>query len=196
MAIIQCFNCNRFYDDIKNTACPFCSGSVMPAYNVGTEEDSIRTLPLEDYDVPLNNTDDVKTEAFFDDVGSEDKTIGLFFQEEDYNPVTGWIVCVKGTVRGKSYELHLNKNFVGRNKLMDIPIPDDLQVNRDNHLSLTYDEKHNKFYAKSECGSLLVNGKLADAAVELAENDILEFGESKYIFVPFCTEERNWKHEE
>ena len=120
------------------------------------------------------------------------KRLAFFFAEEDYNPVTGWIVCVKGTVKGKSYELHMNRNFVGRDKLMDISIPDDLQISRKNHLSITYDFKSQSFYAKSENGSLSVNGKSADHLVKLNENDVLSFGKSEYVFVPYCTVERNW----
>jgi len=187
MALIKCQLCNRYYDDNKSSQCPFC-------LNVNESFNGQKTLPL-DFETPPQYDfagDESKTQAYDEGIDSDEKTIGVFFAEEDYNPVTGWIVCVKGTVKGKSYELHMNRNFVGRDKLMDISIPDDLQISRKNHLSITYDFKSQSFYAKSENGSLSVNGKSADHPVKLNENDVLSFGKSEYVFVPYCTVERNW----
>ena len=193
MAIIKCSFCNHFYDDVKYQSCPHCADSAAVPES-GDEVFDSKTVPM---DSEYGSNDDCaqKTEAYYDEVEGGDKTIGLFFQEEDYNPVTGWIVCVKGTVRGKSYELHLNRNFIGRDKLMDITIPDDLHICRENHLSITYDIKSGKFFAKGEKGSLVINGTAVSGATEIFENDELEFGESKYVFIPYCSEERNWKSE-
>ena len=55
--------------------------------------------------------DEMKTEAYGDAVRSEEKTIGLYFQEQDFDPVTGWLVCVSGTVRGRSFELAHESKF-------------------------------------------------------------------------------------
>lgn len=193
MAIQKCPACGKFYDTNINQTCPYCSNSFVQFNNVDMADQNAKTVPLDFSD--LDSGSDDKTVGMYDEIDEHDKTIGLFFQENDYNPVTAWIVCIEGTVRGKSYEVHLNRNFIGRNKLMDIAIPDDLQICRENHLSITYDNKSNRFFAKSEKGSLLINGKLIDSAVEIFENDILEFGESKYVFVPYCKKERVWNEE-
>jgi hypothetical protein len=116
----------------------------------------------------------------------------VYFDEAEFNPITAWIVCIDGTVKGKCFEVHMERNFIGRDKLMDISIPDDLQISRENHLSITYDNKNFKFFAKGEKGTLIVNDKAVDCAVEIHENDVLEFGTSKYVFIPYCTNERNW----
>lgn len=195
MAIIKCAVCNRFYDDITDQTCPYCSNKFV--FDLSDEVDrNSKTVALDTNELeeigktPSQN--DVKTQAYLDDVEENDKTIGIFFQEEDYNPITAWLVCIEGTVKGKSYEVHMNRNFLGRDKLMDISIPDDLQISRKNHLSITYDNKSNAFFAKGEEGLLYINSKPCDKATMLNENDILSFGESKYIFVPYCNEERNW----
>jgi len=196
MAIIKCFVCNHFYDDVKYPACPHCAENAKPSFEPDFSGES-KTMPMDGGYAPgFDEGDEAKTEAFYDDIEGENKTIGLFFQEEDYNPVTGWIVCVEGTVRGKSYEIHLNRNFIGRDKLMDITIPDDLQICRENHLSITYDLKSDRFFAKGEKGSLIINGKAVSGATEIFENDTLEFGQSKYVFIPYCSKERNWKTNE
>lgn len=189
MSITKCNICNQFFDDNNYQICPHCSGSF--AFNVNSDfSRDAKTISMDYSDISNNN--DIKTEAYYEKVDSEEKTIGLFFQEEDYNPVTGWIVCIKGTVKGKCYEIHMNRNFLGRDKLMDISVPDDLKISRENHLSITYDNKNCRFYVKNENGSVIVNKGTINSPVEIFENDILEFGDSKYIFIPYCTNERNW----
>ena len=70
MAICQCAVCSRYYDDTRFVVCPYCNaqGNAM--------------------------ADEMKTEAYGDAVRSEEKTIGLYFQEQDFDPVNGWLVCV------------------------------------------------------------------------------------------------------
>lgn len=170
MAIIKCSLCNQYYDNTVRDNCPYCSNSF-----------------------PFSHTErNEKTIGYYEETDEHDKTIGLFFQENEYNPVTAWIVCIFGTVLGKSYEIHMNRNYIGRDKLMDVSIPDDLQVCRENHLSITYDDKSKRFFAKNENGALLINGNLIQSAVEIFADDVLEFGESRYVFIPYCTKERNW----
>lgn len=174
MSLVKCSKCNNYFDDEKSVSCPYCLSDASEFYE---------------------NDECSKTEAYYDNTLNTGKTIGLFFQENDYDPVTGWIVCVKGTVRGKSYELHMNRNFLGRDKLMDITIPDDLEICRENHLSFTYDVKSNRFYVKNENGFVSVNGKNIDKATEIFDGDKIAFGESEYIFVPYCNKERRWDDE-
>lgn len=187
MALIKCPLCNRYYDTNKSAGCPFCSHVSEPSFVQ-------QTIPIDTEDEFQTDYigDENKTQAYEEGTDSEEKTIDVFFSDEDYDPVTGWIVCIKGTVRGKSYELHMNRNFVGRDKLMDVSIPDDLQISRKNHLSIIYDTKSQSFYAKSEKGSLNINGEMAVHPVKLSENDILSFGNSEYVFIPYCNKERNW----
>ena len=149
MAICQCAVCSRYYDDTRFVVCPYCNaqGNAM--------------------------ADEMKTEAYGDAVRSEEKTIGLYFQEQDFDPVTGWLVCVSGTVRGRSFELHMNRNFIGRDRMMDIAITDDPRLCRQKHLSVTYDRRSDHFYIKNENGSVFVNNSPVQKAMELKENDHL-----------------------
>ncbi len=140
--------------------------------------------------------DEMKTEAYGDAVRSEEKTIGLYFQEQDFDPVTGWLVCVSGTVRGRSFELHMNRNFIGRDRMMDIAITDDPRLCRQKHLSVTYDRRSDRFYIKNENGSVFVNDVPVQKAMELKENDTIHFGGGCYVFVPYCKQERGWQADE
>ena len=82
MAVVKCHNCNQFYDNEMYATCPYCNMSLQSEF--------------------YNTDNDIaKTEAYYENVQSDDKTIGIYFQENDCNPVTGWLVCIEGTVREK-----------------------------------------------------------------------------------------------
>ncbi len=189
MAIIKCSVCRKFYDDSKNSECPHCASSNYLFSAIDNEE---KTQAM-DYLYDSNNTES-KTQQYYEDVHEYDKTIGVFFSQYDFNPVTAWLVCIEGDLRGKSYEVHMNRNFVGRNKLMDIAVSDDLTVSRENHFSIVFEVKTNRFYVQSGEGSISVNGVSVNSSAEIFENDILEFGKSKYLFIPYCNERRNWNN--
>lgn len=191
MALIKCSICNKYYDTNKHSTCPFCfSNSNQSYYDTSTKTVAVHENDYNDFE----QNEMLKTQSYDDGIEENEKTIGIYFENEHYNPVTGWILCVKGTVKGKSYELHMNRNFIGRDKLMDISIPDDLLISRKNHLSITYDCKTHTFFANAENGSVYVNDSLIHHPVKLKENDILSFGESSYIFIPYCNDERNWEN--
>lgn len=188
MALGKCPLCNKYYDNLKHESCPYCFQNA----DLGVPwENGQKTLSLGE-ETQQPEDDNAKTQAYEDGTSADEKTIGIYFGNEGFDPVTGWILCVRGTVRGKSYELHMNRNFIGRDKLMDVSIPDDLLISRKNHLSVIYDGKTHSFFVKPENGSVAINGTSVVHPVPVHENDILSFGNSSYIFIPYCTEERNW----
>lgn len=196
MAIIKCNTCKKFYDDSKYDTCPHCSLQIEIPSAVEDDFNESKTLPMDEGETFYATDSEAKTQGLYDDVQEFDKTIGVYFTENDCNPVTAWLVCIQGTVRGKSFEVHMNRNFIGRDKLMDVTIPDDLLVSRNNHFSLVYDAKSNRYFAQPGEGEVRVNGDSLSVSVEIFENDVLAFGNSEYVFVPYCNERRNWNHEE
>lgn len=63
------------------------------------------------------STDDGKTIGFYDGALSEkDKVI---------DPVVGWLVCIKGDAFGSSFVLKSGKNFIGRDRKMDVALTGD-----------------------------------------------------------------------
>ncbi|MBQ6381286.1 MAG: FHA domain-containing protein [Clostridia bacterium] len=190
MAIIKCNFCNRFYDDEKSNACPHCQRNLGATFD--STPDYSENNKTEYYEESESFFVEQKTEAYDENVQDEDKTIGIYFAENDRDPVTGWLIAVSGDETGKSFEVHMSRNFVGREKLSDIAVCADLKVVRKNHFSIIYDEKSNAFFVKSGEGSVSKNGVVVNDAAPLEENDVLEFGSNTYVFVPYCKGDRKW----
>lgn len=109
--------------------------------------------------------------------------------------LAGWLVCVAGPEKGKSYCLYTGGNCVGRSEKMDVRIMADSTVSRENHAFVSYDVRERRFYAmRGETRNITyVNGKALRREVELNSRDILEIGSSKFMLVPFCGPEFDWR---
>ena len=106
------------------------------------------------------------------------------------------MLCAAKKRRLAFIELHMNRNFIGRDRMMDIAITDDPRLCRQKHLSVTYDRRSDHFYIKNENGSVFVNNSPVQKAMELKENDTIRFGSGCYVFVPYCKQERGWQADE
>ena len=117
----------------------------------------------------------------------------LFLQEEQ--PVCGWIVCVAGPRKGKDYKVREGKNFVGRADDMDIRILGDNKISRRNHCVIVYDVKQNNMVILpgDSNGLVYLNEEAVYTPMPLKEFDMLELGESKFLFIPFCGEHYRWE---
>ena len=77
MAIVQCIN-GHYYDDSKNSECPYC----RKMEEVGTTNELGEQLTSY-FD---SDTDDGQlTEAYGDNIGEDDRTIGIFLDETQMN---------------------------------------------------------------------------------------------------------------
>ena len=56
------------------------------------------------------------------------KTMGLMQSQMGFDPVVGWLACVEGPSRGKSYTIRGGINSIGRGDRMDIVITGDLKI--------------------------------------------------------------------
>jgi len=117
----------------------------------------------------------------------------LFLQEE--NPVCGWIVCVEGPRRGKDYKIKAGKNFVGRADDMDIQILGDNKISRRNHCVIVYDTKQNKtvILPGDSNGIVYLGGNAVYMPTDLNAYDVIEMGDSQFLFIPFCGEHFRWE---
>jgi len=113
---------------------------------------------------------------------------------EVMNPVTGWLVCVDGPSKGRDYKIFMEKNFVGRSDGMDIQILGDSSIAKRNHTVLVYDPKKRKtlILPGDSQGLVYVNEETLYAPQELNEFDVIEFGKSRFVFVPLCGEKFEW----
>lgn len=187
MAIIQCPK-GHYYEDSRDDTCPYCkkmASDTLENEDIGEQ--------LTQYKTPVIDDEEVPTEAYGENVKEEEKTIGIFTQEERNLLTAGWLVCVKGIEKGASYPIYSGRCFVGRDEMMDIVLRGDRTISRKQHCSLVYDPRANRFFAVSGEGLVYINNRILSSTAELFENDILQLGDSAYLFIPFCKGERVWK---
>lgn len=161
--LIRCQNGHMFSARRYGTVCPYCN---------------IETATKE------------KKETGQTEVEVEE---ALFLREED--PVCGWIVCVEGPRRGKDYRVKEGKNFVGRADDMDIQILGDNRISRRNHCVIVYDVKQNSMVILpgDSNGIVYLNDEAVYVPTPLNPYDVIEMGDSKFIFIPLCGQHFKWE---
>ncbi len=124
-------------------------------------------------------------------------TMGVLKKKFDFDPVVGWLVCVRGAARGRSFQLYAKVNTIGRSKDNDVCISGDETISRE-HARLAYDPKSNSF--RIIPGQLTNNMYINDEAVytpfKLSAYDTIEMGETVLLFVPFCGDRFRWEDTE
>ena len=114
---------------------------------------------------------------------------------EDVEPVCGWIVCIEGARKGKDYTVMAGKNFVGRADDMDIQILGDNKISRRNHCVIVYDAKQGQtvLLPGDSNGLVYLNDEAVYVPTGLNIYDVIELGESKFLYIPFCGEHFKWE---
>ena len=125
------------------------------------------------------------------------KTIGIMQSQMGFDPVVGWLACVAGPSRGRSYTIRGGINSIGRSDRMDITITGDMKLSAENHAKLSYSERNNRFNLIPGDGRNIIylNGEEVFAATPLKAYDLIDFGETKLLFIPLCGEKFTWKKE-
>lgn len=196
MAVIQCPN-KHYYDDSKFDQCPHCKKAIEKGEDPSKFAEN-KTVAKFSYGRREEIKEEIRSGASGQSLKeqikpdqNDQRTVAMFFDDRNVNPVAGWLVGIVGENKGRSFEVHMGKNFVGRSMKMDIHI-NDPQVSRENHCSVIFEPNACEFYVLQGEGITYHNDSiLADAKV-LADGDNIEIGGSKYIFVPYCKEGRNW----
>lgn len=184
MAILQCPQ-GHYYDDTRTASCPYCVKLRVHA------DDDLREQLTSYVDVG-DFTGEGTTEAYFDFVDEEDRTIGIFTDEDQNQRTAGWLVCINGLVKGKSYPFFVGRNFAGRSPDMDLVLSDDRKISREKHFSVVFDPVAIDYYLIPGSGTTFLNGKIITQAARIIDGDEIGAGETKYLFVPFCKEGRVW----
>lgn len=183
MALKECSN-GHLYDSDKYSACPYCDGNMnrvefspAPSSGIGKTVGVANSTPVN----PQGN-----------DTG---KTVAVFQKNFSREPVTGWLVCIEGAEKGKDYRIAAKNNSIGRNENMDICISSDPAISRENHARLSYDGKHHHFYLipAESTNNIYINDEPIYVPTRLNKGDVIELGESKFIFSPFCDDRFNWQ---
>lgn len=200
MNLTRCEN-GHFYDAERFDSCPHCNQSTISTVLQDDNGDKEYTMPLNPPVVePTPEPPVVSVEPTVPETDNS-TTVGyfginnVFDAEEKIEPVVGWLVSVAGSDIGKSFPLKSGRNFVGRAADMDVALTKDNSVSRDKHAIVVYEPKCNIFLVQPGDAKELfyVNDKVVLAACELNAYDALSLGETKLLFVPFCSDKFKWE---
>ncbi len=192
---VLCPKCGNYYNPAFHGSCPHCD-SLEATGDLGVTTPVGGPIPDEGGAVmggvtePVNDLNERGGFTPF----SEPTQVGGGLDAGGTDPVVGWLVCIEGPMRGNDYRLHAGYNYIGR-EVGDIRIRGDLQISRENHAMIAYDETELMFYIGPAAGRNLikVNGKTVMNAVELKNYDVISIGSTKLIFAALCGESFSWK---
>jgi hypothetical protein len=109
---------------------------------------------------------------------------------EQSDPVTGWLVVVKGPGLGTCVNLGIGANPIGRDRSQRVRLDHgDTMISRANHATIVYDDRARAFFIQHGDGKNLtrVNDNLVTGFVQLHAGDTIELGPTTSVrFVPFC----------
>lgn len=181
----------HFYDADRFDKCPHCNDVGGAAFD-STVSMPMTTLPTDMLSTaPL--TESIETSTAPKSEGAQE-TIGYFQGSMGLEPVVGWLVCIDGNHFGEDFRLKVGRNFIGRAPTMDVSLAGDSSVSREKHAVILYEPKNNMFIVQpGEARELCyLNDAVVLNAVEIKAYDVLQVGESKLMFAPFCSAQFNW----
>lgn len=112
------------------------------------------------------------------------------------DPVTGWLVVVRGPGLGSSVALGSGMNTVGRASSARVPLPfGDKLISSEDHLRIIYDDADRKFHIAHGSGKNIsrVNGRLLANTMELEPDSVIELSKAtRVVFKAFCNENFDW----
>lgn len=191
-------NCGRghIYDSSQYKACPYCEkGGTVIDFNSAPSSGGYGGTVAPEYGMDQNGRTPGGTVAP-DHLRKKDqpnKTVMAGGGNGGRYPTVGWLVCVKGAEKGKDYRLVAKNNKIGRDPASDVYIEKDPTISG-KHAKLAYDERHNSFelIPSENTNILYLNDNPVYIPVTLSAYDCIEMGNSKFIFVPFCSEKFSW----
>ena len=204
MALTECAN-GHLYDTDQYASCPYCQGGINrvefgggdsgigKTVGIGTPGGAPITSEVGATVAPAGYAPKKPASAApAEDTG---KTVAVLQKSLSIEPVVGWLVCIEGKEKGKDFRIEAKNNSIGRSEKMDITIKGDDTISRENHARLAYDVKHNAFHLipAESTNSIYINDDPVYVPTKLNFYDLIELGESKFLFVPFCTERFNWQ---
>lgn len=109
-------------------------------------------------------------------------------------PCVGWLVALSGGHLGQDFRLKPGKNFLGRDRSMDVVLDGDKSVSRNKHAIIVYEPKQHLYLVQPGESSELVylNDEVVLSPVKLKAYDKITVGEVTLLFMPLCGEQFNW----
>ncbi len=216
MALTECAN-GHLYDTDLYQSCPYCNGgshminfgggdtgigktvgSISPVGDsgIGKTVGAPSMMPSASSEVGATVAPagyrGAKEESESDDTG---KTVAMIKKSTNIDPVVGWLACIEGVEKGRDYRIYGKNNTIGRTDKNDIVIKGDTTITRENHARIGYDPKNNNFHLipGESTNAIYVNDDPVYVPTVLNDRDVIELGESKFIFVALCNEKFNWQ---
>ena len=123
------------------------------------------------------------------------KTVAVMQKSMSMEPVVGWFVCIDGPDKGKDFRILAKNNTIGRSEKNDICIKGDQSIARENQGRLGYDVKHNTFHIipGESSNNIYIGEDPVYVPTKLDPYQVLEIGETKLVFVPFCGATFTWE---
>ena len=161
----------------------------------------VKTPPLQNTDAqkntapgqPMSISEAVK-KAESVPAPADQKTVAHYNFSNSIDPVTGWLVCIKGEYKGDCFNIITGRNSVGRSLTMNIALAKEKSVSREKHASIIFEPNKRVFYIQSgdSSGLTYVNDELVLTVKELKEKDVITLGESKFVFISLAGEKFSW----
>lgn len=137
----------------------------------------------------------------------EGKTIGVFSMGSRASataeaadtpaadPVVGWLVCIQGRHFGESFPIAAGRNSIGRSEGNHIVLRRENSVSREKHAWIVYEPKKRNFFLQpgESSGLTYLNDENIMESKRLQSKDIIEMGNSRFLFVPLCGEDFTWE---
>ena len=115
------------------------------------------------------------------------------------DPAVGWLVCVDGVDKGRSFRLVKGNNPIGRPggaKKYAVPLSDQAISRKGACGVIVYNEKSNRFFITPGDLTTNINPYLDDEILlspkQLQARSRIEIAGEQLIFVPFCSDKFKW----
>lgn len=188
MAVVQCSNAH-YYDNEKYSACPHCAAMTDAGKPEGAAAAALEAQQIGNCAAAYvkQNLQHVQKGNMEKELEKEHAAAG-----SAQRCTAGWLVCVSGADYGRDFPLYAGFNRIGRDKACDIVLAD-VQVSREEHCSVIYEEKKNVFYLFPKAGALsYIGDELVQEAVEIFHGGIITVGNTQLELAAFCMGEKRW----
>ena len=118
----------------------------------------------------------------------------VHLSEESIKEVVGWLVCLNGKYKGRSFECKEGRNRIGSRLEYEISLTWMETMTVDVQAYLIYEPKRAVFYLENGNGNELVylNDELLFSHSQINAYDKIQVGKVEFIFIPLCGEKFKW----
>lgn len=187
MNLQKCPN-NHYYNSDKFPYCPHCSNSIrFKEIKKENENNPFATSYEEMQNIHIKES--------APKVPTENVTPLTATSEPLFDKLTiGWLVCLTGANRGRSYTIYPGDNHIGRNMNMNVCIKNEATISREDHAIIHYNRHSNIFTLKPNISSnpTIVNDETISEDTIINDRDLIQLGECQLLFVSLCNKHFNW----